>query len=74
VAQADGPLLLLGTGRPELLERRPVWSRHALVLDALPAAVAGELLDELLGVELPSSVRNAVVDRAGATRSSSRSS
>jgi class 3 adenylate cyclase len=64
MAQADGPLLLLGTGRPELLERRPVWSRHALVLDALPAAVSGELLDELLGVELPSSVRNAVVDRA----------
>jgi class 3 adenylate cyclase len=64
VAQAVGPLLLLGTGRPELLERRPAWSSHAVVLDALPAAVAGELLEELLGVELPPSVRNAVVERA----------
>src|SRR6266516_2783477 len=35
-----------------------------LGLDALPATVAGELLDELLGVELPPSVRNAVVERA----------
>ncbi len=64
VAQAVGPLLLLGTGRPELLERRPAWSSRAVVLDALPATVAGELLDELLGVELPPSVRNAVVERA----------
>jgi class 3 adenylate cyclase len=64
VAQVVGALLLLGTGRPELLERRPAWSSHAVVLDALPAAVAGELLDELLGVELPPSVRNAVIERA----------
>jgi class 3 adenylate cyclase len=64
VAQVDGPLLLLATGRPELLERRHAWSRDAVVLDALPAAVAAELLDELLGVALPPSVRNAVVERA----------
>ena len=64
VAQADGPMLLIGTGRPELLERRPAWSRHAVVLDALPAEVADELLDELLGIELPPSVRSAVVERA----------
>src|ERR671936_2537220 len=64
VVQVGGPLLLLATGRPELLERRPDWSRHAVVLDALPASVAAELLDELLGVELPPSVRNVVVERA----------
>ena len=64
VVQVGGPLLLLATGRPELLERWPDWSRHAVVLDALPASVAAELLDELLGVELPPSVRNVVVERA----------
>ena len=60
----SGPLLMLATGRPELLERRPAWSRHAVLLNALSAAVAAELLDELLGVELPPSVRNVVVERA----------
>ena len=64
VEQVDGPLLMLATGRPELLERRPAWSRHAVVLDALPPTVAAELLDELLGVELPPSVRDIVVERA----------
>ncbi len=64
VAQVHGPLLLLAAGRPELLERRPAWSRHAVVLDALPPAVAAELLDKLLGVELPPSVRDIVVERA----------
>jgi class 3 adenylate cyclase len=64
VAEADGPLLLLGTGRSELLERRPAWSRNAVVLDALPDAVAHEMLDRLLGVQLPPSVRKAVVERA----------
>ena len=64
VARVDGPLLMLATGRPELLERRPAWSRHAVLLNALSAAVAAELLDELLGVELPPSVRNVVVERA----------
>jgi class 3 adenylate cyclase len=64
VAQVDGPLLLLATGRPELLERRPAWLRHAFVIHGLPTAVAGELLDDLLGVELPPSMRNAVVERA----------
>jgi hypothetical protein len=64
VAQADGPLLLLATGRLELLERRPGWASQAIILDALPAAMADNLLSGLLGVELPSSVRTAVVERA----------
>ena len=57
VGQVDGPLLLLTTARPELLDRRPGWAgrRHAsqLQLEALPPDGAGRLLDELLGVELP---------------------
>src|SRR4029453_18522636 len=40
------------------------WTRHALVLDALPAAAADELLNALLGVDPPPSVRDAVVERA----------
>jgi class 3 adenylate cyclase len=64
VAQVKGPLLLLATGRPELLERRPAWAANALILDAMAPAVAAELLDELLGVELPPSVRDIIVERA----------
>jgi len=69
VAQVRGPLFLLVTARPELLERRPGWSgadrnRSQLLLDALPPADAAQLLDELLGIELPASVRAIVVERA----------
>jgi len=69
VGQVDGPLLLLATARPELFERRPGWAgarsnRSHLLLDALPPATAGQLLDKLVGVELPASLRDAVVERA----------
>jgi len=69
VRQVAGPLLLLTTARPELLERRPAWSgthrnSSELPLDALPVADASHLLDELLGVELPASLRDVVVERA----------
>ena len=64
VAHVNGSLLVLATARPEALERRPAWNRHALILDALPPAAAGRLLDELLGVELPALLRDLVVGRA----------
>lgn len=64
VAQVEGPLLVLATARPELLERRAAWHRWALPLEALRETTAGELLDELVGVELPAQLRTAVVDRA----------
>jgi class 3 adenylate cyclase len=68
VSEVDGPLLLLATGRPELLDRRPGWAgRHNgshVELEALPPASAGRLLDELLGVELPAALRQVVVERA----------
>ena len=63
-AQVPGPLLLVATARPELLERRPARNRHALMLEALHADAAGTMLDELLGTELPESVREVVVERA----------
>jgi class 3 adenylate cyclase len=62
--QVDGPLLLIATARPELLERRPTWHRWALSLDALRENVAGELLEGLVGVELPAQLRTAIVERA----------
>jgi len=69
VGQVAGPLLLVATARPELLESRPGWggthgTRSELLLEALPVSAASHLLDELLGVELPASLRDVVVERA----------
>jgi class 3 adenylate cyclase len=64
VAQVEGPLLVLATARPELLERRPAWHRRALPLEALRETTAGELLDGLVGAELPAQLRAAIVERA----------
>ena len=68
VSQVDGPLLLIATARPELLDRRPGWaaghSRSQIQLEALPPNGAGRLLDELLGIELPAPLRSVVVERA----------
>lgn len=68
-SQLTGPLLLLATARPELLDRRPAWTgsnraRSALALEALPDSQAGDLLDQLLGSQLPDSVRDSVIERA----------
>src|SRR5438874_2921865 len=63
-AQVDGPLLVLATARPELLERRPAWHRWGLALEALAETTAGELLDGLVGLELPPQLRTSIVERA----------
>jgi class 3 adenylate cyclase len=59
-----GPLLLLTTSRPELLERRPGWRGTPLRLEALPAADTRELVAELLGVDCPAPLADLVVGRA----------
>jgi class 3 adenylate cyclase/tetratricopeptide (TPR) repeat protein len=64
VTQVRGPLLLIATARPELLERRPAWNRFALALEALPPTAAHQLLDELVGVDLCGPVRDVVIERA----------
>ena len=69
VAQAAGPLLILATARPELLERRPAWGgardrTSALRLEALRAADAGRLLAELVRTDIPEEIRELVVNRA----------
>jgi class 3 adenylate cyclase len=64
-----GPLLLLGTGRPELSRSRPSWSgrsRNAetLSLEPLSSSDAARMLDELVPAELPARLREVVIQRA----------
>lgn len=69
VAQVTGPLLVLATARPELLDRRPAWGgawgRTSVVrLEALAPADTSTLLGRLLGDEVPQQIRSLVVERA----------
>jgi class 3 adenylate cyclase/tetratricopeptide (TPR) repeat protein len=68
IAHVQGPLLLLATARPEVVDVRPGWGSgpesSSLRLEALPPTSTGRLLDELLGVELSPGVREVVVERA----------
>ncbi|MDQ3086381.1 MAG: AAA family ATPase, partial [Actinomycetota bacterium] len=69
VRDSRGPVVLLATARPELLDRRPNWGagrRNAATiwLDPLPEHETSRMLDELLAVELPSELRELVVRRA----------
>jgi len=52
VARADGPLLVVATARPELMEGRPSWSQRPgmwqIALEPLDPATARELAEELL--------------------------
>jgi class 3 adenylate cyclase/tetratricopeptide (TPR) repeat protein len=65
-ADVRGPLLLLATARPELLDRRPGWPRAGEMIDlqALSAEESLLLLDELLVGELPGGLRDLVLERA----------
>jgi class 3 adenylate cyclase len=65
IHELTGPLLLLVTSRPELLDRRPGWGRqHTLLsLEPLRAEDSQRLLDELLGTTVPTALQ-AVVERA----------
>jgi class 3 adenylate cyclase len=68
VERVPGPLLLLATARPELLDRRPGWAqsaRESLVrLEALPSMEAGQLIAALLGGDCPGPVRELITGRA----------
>jgi class 3 adenylate cyclase len=65
-----GPVLLVTTARPELLDRRPGWggARRAATtveLEPLSAAHAGLMIDQLLASPgFPEDVRQLVVDQA----------
>jgi hypothetical protein len=65
----QGPLLIVGTARPELLDGRPTWGggrRNAslLWLQPLSEDEAGRLFDDALAEALPLEIRNLVVERA----------
>jgi hypothetical protein len=68
VHDTSGPMLLIATTRPELLEQRPGWGARVpgttVELEALSADDAVRMMDELLGGSLPAELRDVVVDRA----------
>src|ERR671931_369080 len=68
LAQAEGPLLVVVTARPELLERRPGWGPRAVgervELQPLSPEQSVLMLDELLSGGLPEELRELVVERA----------
>jgi class 3 adenylate cyclase len=68
VRDAAGPVLLIATARPELLEEHPGWGARipgtTVELEALSAEDAVRMMDELLGGTLPDELREVVVHRA----------
>jgi class 3 adenylate cyclase len=68
VGETRGPLLLIATARPELLEQRPGWGARVrgttLRLQALSSEDSLRMLDELLGGTLPTRLHDVVVQRA----------
>jgi class 3 adenylate cyclase len=68
LADVDGPLLLLATGRPEFVDRRPTWGRGRVPsdwirLEPLAEGDVDRLVANLLAGELTHEVREAL-DRA----------
>lgn len=64
-----GPLMVIATGRPELLDRHAAWGRGSrntslLWLEPLSDEDAGRLLDELLDESVPTRLRALVMRRA----------
>jgi hypothetical protein len=69
VREARAPVVLVVTARPELLDRRPAWSggwrnTTTIRLEPLTPDAAARMLEELLGVEVPSELAGLVVRRA----------
>ena len=68
VERVQGPLLLLTTARPELLDQRPGWAQSAGVLlvrlEALPSTEADQLIAALLGGDCPGPIRELITGRA----------
>lgn len=68
VRDTRGPLLLIATGRPELLDQRPGWGNRidatTVHLEALAAEDVVRMLDELLGAKIPSGLREVVIKSA----------
>jgi class 3 adenylate cyclase len=65
---ADGPLLVVGTARPELAAKHPAWGRRrdaaTIWLEPLSPDDSEQLLDALLEDEAPAELRRAALERA----------
>jgi class 3 adenylate cyclase len=69
IREVRGRLLVIGTARPELLDRRPSWggglrNSSLLGLEPLSPEDARLLVDELVASTLPDELRGLVVERA----------
>ena len=68
LGSVEGPLLVIVTARPELLQRRPGWGARAggelLELEPLSAQDSVRMLDEMLAGGLPAELSELVVERA----------
>jgi predicted ATPase/class 3 adenylate cyclase len=69
VSDVRGPLLVLATARPDIVDERTAWGtakRNSTVLwlGPLPVDDASRMLDEMLSVALPEDLRTSVVERA----------
>src|SRR5262249_14781523 len=68
IASVQGPLLVIATARPELVQSRPGWGararRELLELEPLSAEDAVRMLDALLEGGLPPELSTLVIDRA----------
>ena len=68
VSDVRGPLLLVTTARPELIERHPVWAggrrRRTTWLEPLSVADSDSMVERLLNAEPPPALERLVVERA----------
>jgi class 3 adenylate cyclase len=68
LGSVQGPLLVITTARPELVQRRPGWGGRAdgelLELEPLSAHDSARMLDELLAGSLPAELSEVLVERA----------
>jgi class 3 adenylate cyclase len=66
--EVAGPLLLITTARPDFFDGRTAWDSRidteTVWLEPLASEAAGSLVDGLLEVDLPASVRELIVERA----------
>ena len=66
---AEGPVLILGTSRPELLEIRPTWGGGkrnvtSIFLEPLRSDEDRAMLQDLLGGQLSAGIEDAIVERS----------
>jgi predicted ATPase len=70
LADVHGPLLVIATARPEVLDKRPAWGggkRNVTILglDPLTESQTEAMVAQLLAADVPDAVRTALVERGG---------